>query len=48
MVCGIAQDQRAAVVVSAADSNRLRIDLAFPGYNIFHRPRRHFMELHKR
>ena len=47
-VCGIVQDQRLAMVVSSPDSNSLCIDLAFSGDNIFHRPRRHFMELHKR
>ena len=48
MVCGITQDQRAALVVSAADGNRLCNDLAFPGHNICHRPRRYLMELLKR
>ena len=48
MVCGITQDQRAALVVSVADGNRLHTDLAFSAHNIFHRPRRYFMELHKR
>ena len=48
MVCGITQDQTAALVVSAADGNCLHTDLAFPGHNIFHRPRRYLMELHKR
>ena len=48
MVCGITQDQRAALVVSAVDGNRLRTDFAVPGHNIFYRPRRYLMELHKR
>ena len=48
IVCGIAQDQRAALVVSATDSTCLLDDLAVPSDNILHRPRRHIMELHKR
>ena len=48
MVGGIAQDQRAALVVSATDGTCLRVDLALPNDHILHRPRRHFMELHKR